>query len=91
MVKVNWNYRFKKFNDVIHSWASRIQDSLQQRVEVIRMFAWSKVYYVAAILPVKPSMVRKFESLMGKFIWNYSGKFCELPLMRSRMTSLLEV
>ena len=80
MVKVNWNYRFKKFSDVIHSWASRILDSLQQRVEVIRMFALSRVYYVAAILPVKSNMVRKFESLMGKFIWNYSGKVLRVAL-----------
>ena len=65
---MNWDYRFKKFSDAIHSWSSRILDTLQQRVEVIRIFALSRVYYVAAILPIKASMVKKFESLMGKFI-----------------------
>ena len=74
MLKVNWEYRFKKFSDAIFSWAPRILDTLQQRIEVIRIFALSRVYYVAAILPLKPSLVKKFESLMGKFIWNNSGK-----------------
>ena len=68
MLKVNWEYRFKKFSDAIFSWTPRVLDSLQQRIEVIRIFALSRVYYVAAILPLKPSLVKKFETLMGKFI-----------------------
>ena len=80
MLKVNWEFRFKKFSDALHSWSPRILDTLQQRVEVIRIFALSRVYFVAAILPVKPNMVKKFESLMGKFIWNYSGKFLRIAL-----------
>ena len=80
MLKVNWEYRFKKFSDAIFSWSARILDTLQQRVEVIRVFALSRVYYVAAILPVKSSMVKKFESLMGKFIWNFSGKVLRIAL-----------
>ena len=80
MLKLNWDYRFKKFSDAIYSWSSRILDTLQQRVEVIRIFALSRVYYVAAILPLKPAMVKKFESLMGKFIWNYSGKVLRVAL-----------
>ena len=47
---------------------------------MIRTFALSRVYYVAAILPVKPSMVKKFESLMGKFIWNSSGRILRVAL-----------
>ena len=38
MLKLNWDYRFKKFSDAIYSWSSRILDTLQQRVEVIRIF-----------------------------------------------------
>ena len=80
ILEVNWEYRYKKFSDAIFSWSSRILDTLQQRVEVIRVFALSRVYYVAAILPVKPKMVKKFESLMGKFIWNFSGKVLRIAL-----------
>ena len=77
---MNWDYRFKKFSDAIFSWSPRILDTLQQRVEVIRTFALSRVYYVAAILPVKVAMVKKFESLMGKFIWNFSGKILRIAI-----------
>ena len=80
MLKVNWDFRYKKFSDAIFSWSPRILDTLQQRVEVVRIFALSRVYYVAAILPVRHSMVKKFESLMGKFIWKSSGKILWIAL-----------
>ena len=47
---------------------------------MIRIFALSRVYYVAAILPVKAAMVKKFEALMGKFIWNFSGKILRIAI-----------
>ena len=80
MIKVNWDFRLKNFSHAFYSWSPRILDTLQQRVEVIRTFALSRVYYVAGILPVKPSMVKKFESLMGKFIWNSSGRILRVAL-----------
>ena len=78
--KLNWEHRFKKFSDVIYSWSPRILDTLQQRVEVIRMFALSRVYYVAAILPIRPSVVKKFEALMGNFLWRFSGKILRIAI-----------
>merc|ERR1712212_1191296 len=45
-----------------------------QRVEVIRMFGLSRVYYVAGVLPMMPEVIKKFESLMGKYLWNFTGK-----------------
>ena len=80
MLKVNWDFRYKKFSDAIFSWSPRILDTLQQRVEVVRIFALSRVYYVAAILPVRPTLVKKFESLMRKFLWNSSGKILRIAL-----------
>ena len=38
------------------------------------MFELSRVYYVAAVLPMKHEVVKKFESLMGKYLWNFSGR-----------------
>merc|ERR1711872_1149034 len=58
----------------------RVLDTLQQRVDVIRMFGLSRVYYVASILPVSSNIVKKFESLMGKFIWSKSGKILRIAL-----------
>ena len=44
------------------------------------MFALSRVYYISSILPIKSKMVKKFESLMGKFIWQGSGKVLRVAL-----------
>ena len=74
ILELNWNYRFRKFSNMIYSWSHRVLDTLQQRVEVIRVFGLSRVYYVAAVLPMKHEVVKKFESLMGKYLWNFSGR-----------------
>ena len=44
------------------------------------MFALSRVYYISSILPIKPHMVKKFESLIGKFIWQGSGRILRVAL-----------
>ena len=80
MLRLNWDFRFKKFSNSIISWSPRVLDTLQQRVDVIRIFGLSRVYYVASILPVTPNIVKKFESLMGKFIWSKSGKILRIAL-----------
>ena len=80
ILELNWNYRFRKFNSIIYSWSHRVLDTLQQRVEVIRMFGPSRVYYVAAVLPMKPKVVKKFESLIGKYIWNFSGRIMRVAI-----------
>ena len=80
MLRLNWDFRFKKFSNTILSWSPRVLDTLQQRVDVIRIFGLSRVYYVASILPVTPNFVKKFESLMGKFIWNKSGRILRIAL-----------
>ena len=54
--------------------------TLKQRVEVVRIFALSPVYYFSAILRIKPAMVKKFESLKGKFIWKGSVKVLRVAL-----------
>ena len=80
MITLNWDFRFKKFKNAIFSWSSRILDTLQQRIEVIRLFALSRVYYISSILPIRSAMVKKFESLMGKFVWQGSGKILRVAL-----------
>ena len=80
MLALNWDFRFKKFINTIMSWNSRILDTLQQRVEVIRVIAFSRVYYISSILPIRTTMVKKFESLMGNFIWRGSGNVLRVAL-----------
>ena len=54
--------------------------TLQQRVEVVRVFALSRVFYILSILPIKSCMIKKFESLIGKFIWQGSGKILRVAI-----------
>ena len=69
IISLNWNFRLEKFRRTIMSWSSRRLDTLQQRIEVLRSFALSRVYYVASILPLRQSLVKQFETLIGKFLW----------------------
>merc|ERR1712240_948464 len=80
MLKLNWDFRLKKVRAAIFAWSPRVLDSLQQRVDVIRMFGLSRVYYVASILPVPPNFVKKINSIMGKFIWTKSGRILRIAL-----------
>ena len=73
LIRRNWEYRYSKFNGCLQSWSSRSLISLSSRVEVLKIFALSRVFYVAAILPITQTFIHKFEASMGKFIWNASG------------------
>ena len=80
LIKRNWDYRYEKFLDVVKSWSPRVLETLSQRVEVLKVFALSRVYYVASILPINITMIRKFEKEMGKFLWNASGKILRVSM-----------
>ena len=73
MVARNWSYRFAKFQNCLKSWSSKFLPSLGARVEVLNVFALSRVYYVASILSINKTMVKKFELALGKFLWNANG------------------
>ena len=79
-LKRNWDFRFRKFEQAVHSWSSRFLEHLNQRVEVLKTFALSRVYYVASVLPLSKTIGKKFEKLMGKFIWSLSGKILRVSI-----------
>ena len=68
-VRANWDLRLGKFLNSIRSWSSRVLPSISSRVEVVKVFALSRIYYLASILPAPKSVVKKIESAVGKFIW----------------------
>ena len=80
MIKKNWEFRFEKFQNIVKSWSPRILETLNQRVEVLKMFALSRVYYVASILPLRKTMLKKFEKEMGNFLWRASGRVLRVPI-----------
>ena len=54
---------------------------LSQRINVVKTFALSMVYYVAFVLPMSKNIGNKFEKLLGAFIWGSSGKFLRVSLI----------
>ena len=60
------------------SWSSRQLETLVQRVEVLRLFATSKLWYKASALPLPVKLARQFESAMYRFLW--IGKLEKLKL-----------
>jgi hypothetical protein len=57
------------FEKVLFSWQSRQLETLSQRVEVAKVFALSKLYYVAQVLPLPAKQRKRVESSLSKFIF----------------------
>ena len=73
-----WKECYSGFHKVLMSWSSRQLETLVQRVEVMRMFATSKLWYMASALPMTSKYVNQFESAMFRFLW--IGKLEKLKL-----------
>ena len=50
------------------SWSSRSLETLQQRIEILRTFLLSRVYFVASVIPIRKAMLKSFETIIGKYI-----------------------
>ena len=51
LLKRNCDFRFEKFVEVVKSWTRRVLE-IPSEVEVPKVFALLRVYYVAPILPI---------------------------------------
>ena len=60
------------------TWSARQLNTMIQRVEVLRLFVTSKLWYKASVLPLPTKFLKKFESLMGRFLW--AGKLERLKI-----------
>ena len=65
----NWSLQLSKFTSTLHSWSSRIIDSIYQRAEVVTVFALSKVWYRGTVLPLPEKFAILFEKEISKFLW----------------------
>ena len=64
-----WEKVVRGFEKVLLSWQSRSLETLSQKVDVVKIFALSKLYYVAQVLPLPPKFKARIESCMSKFIF----------------------
>ena len=74
----NWNDRIDKLRRAIFSWTGRSFASLKQRIEMLNCFALSRIFYVAALLPITKPALQSINSLVGDFIWKKSGKLLRI-------------
>ena len=75
----NWEYRLDKFRKCVFSWSTRYFDTVLQRIEVIKCFGLSRVYYVASVLPMHATWIKSFNKIIGDFLWKNSGKVLRIP------------
>ena len=67
--KRNWDFRVDKFKRAVFSWSSRSFPSLTSRIEILKTFALSRIYYLASIIPITKSVVKLLEKVIGSFLW----------------------
>ena len=68
-LELSWDACLTGFRKTIMSWKSRQLSTLLQRVEVLKIFATSKIWYKASALPLPVKFAKKFEAMMGTFLW----------------------
>ena len=68
-LQMSWDSCFTGFRKTVMSWKARQLNTLVERVEVLRIFPTSKLWYKASALPLPIKFAKKFESLMGSFLW----------------------
>ena len=99
----NWRLVGEGFGKCLNAWKTRALDSIFQRVEVLRIFAMPKLWYIALLLPLPGKIAARFEQQVRNFIWKgrlekpaYS-ELCNsveegglgVPCIRSKADSLL--
>ena len=75
----NWAIALSSFRKVLMSFDLRSLNTLHQRVDVVNIFASSKLWYKAAVLPLPGSVAKDLEISIGKFLWK--GKLERLTLV----------
>lgn len=77
-IKETWLECEDKFNKCLLSWKAKPVHTLSQRAFVLKVFATSKLWYLAQILPIPKKTIEYIEKLVGFFLWR--GHLERLPL-----------
>ena len=85
MLRRNWDVRVKKFENVLLSWKGRNLDSLYQRIEIVKTFALSRLYYLSSILPLPQFAANSIEKGIGNFIWSATGKILRVKMEEMKL------
>lgn len=69
LVRRNWEVVEAKVRKVLASWESRSLPRMSQRVEVLRTFVASLVWYKCQVLALPVCVAGRLEGQLGKFLW----------------------
>ena len=65
----SWAVLVEKFRGTLFSYDLRALDTVHQRVEVLNIYACSKLWYKCQVLPLPDRVAQQLEGLMFRFIW----------------------
>lgn len=68
-----------KVNKCLLSWKAKPVHTLSQRAFVLKVFATSKLWYLAQILPIPKKTIEYLEKLVGDFVWRGHLQRISLP------------
>ena len=60
-IRASWEQCVAGFRSTLISWGSRNLPTLEQRVRVLTIFAMSKLWYLAQVLPIPGRVVEELE------------------------------
>ena len=73
-----WEVVYRGFEKTLFAWGSRSIVTLQQRISVVQKFALSKLWYVAQLLPLPNSVLKKIESRISSFVFQGRPEWLKL-------------
>ena len=77
----NWKILIASFRETVLSYRMRALDTLQQRAQILKIFACSRLWYKCQLLPLPSLYANQIESIMSKFLWQ--GKLERLSLQET--------
>ena len=69
IIEKNWSSQFAIFKSTLMSWSSRVIDTIYQKSEVLTIFALSKIWFRAQVLPLPTKYAVMFEKEISAFLW----------------------
>ena len=69
LLKINWEDQMGKLTRTMAAWAPRVLDNIRARAEALRVFALSKVWYKAQIIPLPKDVERRISEQIAAFLW----------------------
>ena len=77
-MKSNWEKLIGTFRKTIYSWNLRSLETFHQKLDVLQIFGFSKLWYQCQVLPLPSKFAKEIEAITRRFIWR--GKLEKLAL-----------